>query len=230
MRESTRACGSLPVMVEIRVKLVKKYIRNQKKGIEYRMSTQWDSNGTTFEQAPTGNHLGILVKIIDIGTQEGEYAGQKTLKRQNILTWELPNKHRDDGQPFIISKFYTASIGEKANLTKDLTSWLGKAPARPFDPKSLLGKPCQLTVVEREKTGKHVVSTVTGLMEGTPVPDKPHNELVFFSLDDFNEEVFNNLSQGLQTMIMKSPEYAKIINGEVEDVNQAMAATDDIPF
>jgi hypothetical protein len=191
----------------------------------------WDKGGN-FEQAPVGAHLGILVKIVDIGTQEGEYQGKTTSRRQNILTWELPNKAREDGQPFIISKFYTASLGDKSNLTKDLTSWLGAPPKAPFDPKSLLGKPCQVMVIAREGSDKHVVSSVMGVPDGLPIPDKTHNELTFFSLEptEFNEDVFNNLGQGLQNMIMKSPEYAHIINGDVEEVDQTAGATDEIPF
>lgn len=193
---------------------------------------QWDNKGGSFEQAPTGAHLGVLVKIVDIGTQEGEYQGKKTSRRQNILTWELPNETREDGQPFIISKFYTASIGEKANLTKDLTSWLGTPPKPPFDPKSLLGKACQVIVTAREGSDKHVVSAVVSLPKGMAAPDKTHNEFVFLSLEpaEFDEDVFNNLGQGLQQMIMKSPEYARIINGDVEEVDQTAEQDTDIPF
>lgn len=174
------------------------------------MSKQWNASGTTFEQAPLGAHKAICVRIIDLGTQESEYKGEKTIRRQNLLTWELPDELREDGQPYIISKFYTASLGEKANLYKDLTSWLGKPPTVPFDPKSLLGLGCQVIVTERNE--KHVVSTVVALSKKEKV-DKPHNDLIFFSLDEFDGDVFDKLPDGIQKMIMKSPEYADAAMG-----------------
>jgi hypothetical protein len=188
---------------------------------------QWNDSGVTFEQPPIGPHKAVLIRIIDIGTQTGEWKGQPTIRRQNLLTWELPYELREDGQPFVISKFYTASVGEKSNLTKDLTSWLGKPPTKPFDPKSILGKACQIIVTEKENSEKRIVSTVVGLAKGDTVPDKTHNPLVFFSLDDYDDAVFDGLTDGVQKMIMKSPEYAAIIGAEIE---QPVKAKDDIPF
>lgn len=176
---------------------------------------KWDNSGSTFEQPPVGAHAAVLIRIVDIGTQTGEWQGKEVIRRQNILTWELPHELREDGKPYIISKFYTASLGEKANLTKDLTSWLGKAPTPPFDPKSILGKGCQVVISERENSDKRVVSAVVGLPKGVELPRETTNPLVFFSLDEgeFSEEIFDGLSDNLQKMIMKSPEYAKIVNG-----------------
>lgn len=191
---------------------------------------QWTATSTsTFEQAPVGTHAAICIKVIDIGTQEGEYKGERTVRRQNIITWELPLETRDDGQPFIISKFYTTSLGEKANLTKDLTSWLGKAPVPPFDPQQLLGRACQVVITEREGSGKHVISAVTSVPKGMQVPARPHNPTVYFSLDEFDQDVFDSLSEGIQRMIMKSPEYLRAVGGSFAP---AAAAVDDveIPF
>lgn len=185
------------------------------------MSKAWETSGSTFEAAPVGVHDAICIKVVDLGTQEGSYNGEPTIKRQNLIIWELPDELREDGQPFTISKFYTASIGEKSNLYKDLTSWLGKPPTAPFDPKTILGKGCQLIITE--KNDKHVVSTVAGLKKGAKVPD-PVNELVHFTLDEFDEEVFDKLSNGLKKMIMKSPEYAKIVSGDEPEEQE------DIPF
>lgn len=177
------------------------------------MSKAWETSGGTFEAAPVGVHDAICISVIDLGTQTGEYNGEPTIKRQELVTWELPEELREDGKPFTISKFYTASIGEKSNLYKDLTSWFGKPPEAPFVPEELLGKGCQLIITE--KNNKHVVSTVAGLKKNAKLPE-PVNPLVRFSLDTFNEDVFDGISQGIKKMIMKSPEYAIIVNGEDE--------------
>jgi hypothetical protein len=186
------------------------------------MSKAWETNGTTFEAAPTGVHDAICVKIVDLGTQTSEYKGEELKRRQNLIIWELPEELREDGQPFTISKFYTASLNEKSNLYADLTSWLGKPPEAPFNPEDLLGKGCQLIVTE--KNDKHVVSTVAGLKKNAKLP-KPVNELVHFTLDEFDETVFDNLSNGLKKMVMRSPEYAKIVTGEDEPEEDS-----EIPF
>ena len=198
----------------------------------------WNSNsGASFEGAPKGVHGARCIKIIDLGTQKGEYQGQETIRRQNLVTWELPDELRDDGKPFTISKFYTASLGDKANLFQDLTNWLGDGfyeldgTDRVFDPKTLLGKACQVTIVEREKSGKRVVSGVTGVPKSMKVPE-PVNDLVYFSLNkgEFDENVFNDISEGLRKMIVKSPEYEAIYAGT--DTAGASGGADDaeIPF
>lgn len=183
------------------------------------MSTWSAGNATTFQLPPVGAHAAKLIRIVDIGTQTGTYNGEPTIKRQCILTWELPLELMDDGQPYIISKFYTASVGEKANLTKDLTNWLGKAPKAPFtldDQKALLGKACQVIVSEKEGTGKKSVSSVAPLPKGVTLPKDTHNPIVFFSLDAYDSEVYESLGNGIKGMIAKSPEYIDLISNEIE--------------
>lgn len=178
------------------------------------MSKEWTSSGTAFEQPPVGIHTAVCIRIIDLGTQENEFKGEKSVRRQNLITWELPDELRNDGQPFIISKFYTASLSEKANLFKDLTGWLGKAPEAPFNPEALLGKGCQVMLVE--KNDKVVVDKVVALGKAAKLPKKTHNATVFFSLDAFDEDVFAEISEGLQKIIMKSPEYDEAVNGPAD--------------
>lgn len=194
----------------------------------------WTATGTAFEQAPVGTHLAKCIRIIDIGTQKGEYKGEVTYRRQCVVTWELPNETRDDDQPFIISKFYTASIGEKSNLYKDLTNWLGKPPASPFEPKDLLGKTCQVVISQREGSDKHVVSGLASVPKGIKLADGTHNPLLYLNLDleEFDQEVFDGLSDGMKNMIMKSPEYAKIISQDFDagDVDGAATPDDEPPF
>ena len=44
--------------------------------------------GKDFEQAPAGSHVARCIKIIDLGTQESEYQGVKTIKNQILVSWE----------------------------------------------------------------------------------------------------------------------------------------------
>lgn len=199
---------------------------------------QWkDSGGGDFEQPPIGTHVARCVKLIDIGTQQGEYQGKATYKRQVIIGWELPNELMTEGEyagkPFTVSKFYTASLGEKANLRADLKNWRGRdftdQELAGFDAKNILGKPCMLSLTTNEK-GKVRVTGVMALPKGTNVPDQI-NATVFFSLEpqDFSNESFEALSDGIKKMIKVSPEYQEVSN-PARQAGSHMDIADDIPF
>lgn len=198
-----------------------------------------DSGGGDFEQAPIGSHVARCVKIIDIGTQKGEYQGKVNIRRQCIIGWELPNELMTEGEyagkPFTVSRFYTASLGEKANLRKDLESWRGRAFTEQelmgFDSKNILGKPCMLSVIHNDK-GKARVSGVMALPKGMPLPEQV-NPSVYFSLDDFDQAVFDKLSDGYKKLIQTSPEYQALTNGGKQPAAQRGKfddMEDDIPF
>lgn len=175
-----------------------------------------DTGGGSFEQAPIGSHVARCVKVIDIGTQKGEYQGQATMKRQCIIGWELPTELMETGdyagKPFTVSKFYTASLSEKANLRKDLANWRGRdfteQELAGFDSKNIIGKPCMVSIIHNEKA-KARVAGVMAIPKGLTVPEQV-NDSVFFSLDEFDQAVFDSLSDGYKKLIMASPEYQHV--------------------
>jgi hypothetical protein len=191
-----------------------------------------DNGGGEFEQPPVGTHVARCVKVIDIGTQKGEYNGEANIRRQTIIGWELPNELMGTGAPFVVSKFYTASLSEKANLRKDLANWRGrdftKEELAGFEAKNIIGKPCMLSLTTNDK-GKVRVTGVMALPKGTPVPDQK-NESVYLSLEpgEFDGETFEALSDGYKKLIAVSPEYQGLKSpapaGDFSDL------ADDIPF
>lgn len=180
---------------------------------------KWSESGGggDYQQPPAGVHVARCVKIIDIGTQVGEYQGKTTSRRQVIIGWELPNEKMDDGQPFVVSKFYTASLGEKANLRKDLENWRGRAftpeELGGFESKNILGKSCMLSLTPNDK-GKIRVTGVMALPKGTVVPDQI-NTTFYFSLEEFDAQQFDQLSDGIKKMVEASPEYQRAKNGQL---------------
>jgi hypothetical protein len=69
-----------------------------------------------------------------------------------------------------VSKFYTLSLNEKANLRKDLESWRGKAFSdaeieNGFDIEKLIGANCYLNIAQNDK-GKSVISAINPLPKG----------------------------------------------------------------
>jgi hypothetical protein len=199
-----------------------------------------DSGGGDFEQPPVGTHVARCIKIIDIGTQKGEYQGKATSKRQCIVGWELPTELMTEGElagkPFTVSKFYTASLGEKANLRKDLQNWRNREfteqELQGFDAKNILDKCCLLALTTNDK-GKVRVTGVMALPKGTQPPARV-NQIVYFSLDEFDQAVFDSLSDGYKKLITVSPEYQAIKNPGAQEAKRGGAAFDDmmsdIPF
>lgn len=199
---------------------------------------KWSDTGSgDFEQPPVGTHVARCVKIIDIGTQKGEYQGKATIKRQCIIGWELPTELMTEGdfagKPFTVSKFYTASLSEKANLRKDLANWRGRdfteQELAGFEAKNILDKCCLVSLTPNDK-GKIRVTGVMALPKGTKVPDRI-NDLTYFSLDEYDASTFEKLSDGYKKLIKASPEYVAMSNpgaapkrGSFDDME------DDIPF
>ena len=194
-----------------------------------------NGNGGTFEQAPTGAHIARCIGLIDIGTHHGEYEGQPNVRHQVIIKWELPSELIKEGEfagkPFTVSEFYTLSLGEKANLRKALTAWRGKEftedELKGFDLKNVLNKPCMLQV-GRNKKDKAKVQAVMSLPKGMECPAQV-NPGVYFSLSEFDQEVYDGLSDGYKRLIGESDEWAAR-NGTPSRTPAAALADDDIPF
>jgi hypothetical protein len=194
-----------------------------------------DSGGGSFKQPPAGTHQARCIGLVDLGTQRNEYQGVTNLRRQVLVTWELPGELMDTGKPYIVSKFYTQSLNEKSRLYADLVNWRGRefSPEElaGFDAKSILDKPCLLSVTMND-AGK---ARVTGLMKQPKHMEPPPrvNEITYFSLEpgEFNRETFDRLGEGIQRIIRLSPEWAELQNpGAGKQREPGQDLDDDIPF
>ena len=175
---------------------------------------------SNFTLTPAGNHIARCYSMIEIGTIEDEYQGEmKTLKKVRI-TWELPLetkvfKPENGEQPYSISKEYTLSMHEKANLRRDLESWRGKGftetEAHRFDITKLLGVACMLNVIHKvSKAGNDfaAISSITPLAKGTSCPDQV-NKSFEFGYAEFSQAKFDALPEWLRDKMKPTPEYKK---------------------
>lgn len=159
---------------------------------------------------PAGSHIALCNMVVDLGMQPGN-GMYPDPKYQVFIRWELPFElvdYEKDGKnlngPRVIGKTYTASMGKKANLRKDLEAWRGKAftegEASKFDIGSILGKGCMINVVHKEKgesTYANIVG-VSGLPKGTKVPSfatKP----IYYAPDD--KTLYDELPEWLRKKI-----------------------------
>ncbi len=193
-------------------------------------------NGNS-DPTPEGNHSARCIQIIDLGTQKSEWKGQPRFVAQVRLVWELPEvtkefREGEGEKPFLIAKTYTASIGKKSALSKDLESWRGRAftdeERAGFDLKNVLGKPCLLNVIHETKDGNTYanISSVSQVPKGMTV--KPAvNPIVEFSLSEFSQAAFDALPDFLKEKIRLSPEYAHATSGAQQ--SQEHYADDEIP-
>lgn len=119
-----------------------------------------DTGGADNKPLPTeGLVAAVCAYAADVGYEENHFTPGK-MQRKVIIGFELNERISGtggemDGKRFLLSKFYTASLNEKANLYRDLGTWLGKknVPSR-LDLRSLVGKNCTLNVAHVDKAEK----------------------------------------------------------------------------
>lgn len=143
-----------------------------------------NNGGGDFELTPAGNQQAVCVFVEDIGTHEGSWQGKPIMRHQIVLCWELAEamtKGENAGKPFMVSKFYTLSLSDRATLRKDLESWRGKAFTEDdlkngFDVEKLKGVNCLLNIVHEEKNGntRARVASISPLLKNM-APIKPVN-------------------------------------------------------
>lgn len=205
-----------------------------------------DSGGNgNFKRVPVGVFIARCYSLIDLGTQLAKGQFGEKLQHKLRIGWELFGEDNDgapltvdvDGtqMPMTISKQYTLSLHEKANLRRELAAWRGKdfteEEAKAFDVSKLVGAYCMLNVTESVTNGK-TYSNVAGITPlpnalKTAKPDAVHAN-VMFDLDDPDMNVFGSFHEKLQETIRRSPEFAQKTGAE--HIPVAPGPDDDIPF
>lgn len=209
------------------------------------------SSAGSFQDPTAGTYAGVCVRVVDLGTQEQEWEGKKSTKRQLMLGFELHGDAvdtdgcgymlNDSGQPdpmkpFLVSAFLTASFHEEATLRKYMESWRGQPYSDQdiaafetdgFDWALMLGVPCMVKM-EANAKGKVKIKGLSRLQKNIDKPVSVNSEIVFV-LDEFDQQAFNALPQGIRDIIAKSPEF-KQLNGLQAQVGDTPPASADAPF
>ena len=199
--------------------------------------------GGDFKRVNPGNYAARCYSMIEIGTITEEYLGEKKRQHKVMLTWELPTEldvfHEEKGEePYVVSKTYTLSLHEKATLRRDLESWRGKGftekEAEAFDITVLLGKTCMLSIIHRpgkvdaSKTYVEVAS-ISSMPKGLICPDQINPSRVL-SFDNWNQELYDSLSDYLKEKIASSEEYLKMNAGGTDAPESTQSHIDPLPF
>jgi hypothetical protein len=154
---------------------------------------------------PEGSHIARCFRVIDLGTQDTEYQGNRTERPQVLLQWVLLDD--ETGKP-VITRRYNASLHPQSVLRKDLEAWVGKINTA-FSLASLLNKPCLLAISYNRmdnyiKTNVAGVSSVPQNLEVPPLPAK--YTPLFFDLSSPDRAIFETLPFRMREDILKSKE------------------------
>lgn len=112
-----------------------------------------------WERPEDGQYIGVIVDVIDLGEVQTGFG----VKPKVQIKWMLDTLN-SEGEPYIVSAFYTASLHEKANLRKALKSILGADVSGQFDLEELLGINNQL-VVETTESGEKMYTNIVAILK-----------------------------------------------------------------
>lgn len=188
-----------------------------------------------FEPLEPGSYAAICYGLIDYGDQYSE-RWDKWQSKVRIM-WEIPGeKITIDGEERsrVVSKEYTNSLSDKANLRGDLQSWRGREFTQEelaaFDLRNIVGVPCMLSIIHTTgKDGRTYidVNAVMKLPKGYPL-EKPTLEHVVFDVDTSPLDMVEQFPDWIQSKIKSSRNYNDRIN-ETEQAEDAFES-DETPF
>lgn len=209
------------------------------------------NNGQQRELIPAGNYVARAYQMIHIGTVPENYMGEEKMLNKVRIGWELPTelkvfKEENGEQPLVISKEFTLSMNEKANLRKMLASWRGKdfseEEAKRFNVLNLLGKPCMLNIIHKpSKDGSKTyqeIGSISPMPKKMVCPEAINKPQVLVYGDEFDWDLFEKLPDFIKTKIKTSDEFAKmkapqehaVLSGNRTDIEDEVEEDEKLPF
>ena len=157
------------------------------------------NNEKEFTKIPlpeAGTTQAVCCAVWDIGLQLSNFKnedGSDKIQHKVIVAWEIvqlidaPDSEYN-GKPYMLNKKYTLSLGERANLRKDLESWRGvpftdEQVKNGFDLEKLYGVNCLIGI--KHEPDKHdaskIYANITAILplpKGMPkiAPVRAHDE------------------------------------------------------
>ncbi|MBF0102064.1 MAG: hypothetical protein HQK77_14270 [Desulfobacterales bacterium] len=193
--------------------------------------TAKDKGGKDFEPVAEGLHHAICYAVIDIGTHFNAAFGK--WHHQCYIMFELPDIRIEiEGKylPRAISKKFTVSLHEKAELRKYLTTWRGRAfteeELQGFDITKLMGVNCFIQIIHAKKNDKTYanIASITPLTKGVQKKEL-ENKPIYFSFEDG----MTNIPEGVPGWLVDQIKSAKEWGGQ-SGAEQQDDVSDDIPF
>lgn len=166
------------------------------------------------ELVPEGKYAATCFGVIDIGTQETD----RGPKRKWMVLWEIPELRVKDREgkdmPMIIKRKFNDSMYKGKNMVSGLRGviedWLDESlegENAAYDPKELIGRPCNLRVEHDNWNGTEYAKVAKVSPYTGDKPLKAENPPMYFAFSDPWEELPENMYEWLKKMLMETPEY-----------------------
>lgn len=178
------------------------------------------------DNLPDGQYVGVLFRMVQLGTQTETFKGTVRPVRKILLSWIIPSAHRmidGESRPVHVHKKYTESLWETAHLRKDIIAILGRDVFNElidgqenYELERLLGLTCLINTTQKS-FGPHnrsyaEITSFEPLTDDEIIPDIDQ-ESESLSFGNFNWDVFASLTERLRKSIESSPEFGEIPEG-----------------
>lgn len=118
-----------------------------------------DTNSKPFEVAPSGDYVGVIADIIDLGKLKTKYGEKPALR----IIWLL-NANDSEGRPFRLMQQVSQSMHTKAALYKIVKEILDQEPTVPYDVDTLIGMSRRLYVKNEKAPNGQVYPNIKTIM------------------------------------------------------------------
>lgn len=193
-------------------------------------------SGQKRPQPTTWSHEAMLVQVIDLGTQPWSKAYPDP-KRKIELMFEILDENWEfngEKKPFAVwqytSPYVSYDSAKITNYHKLINQLFGSKThdeAKAVDFNTILWDVYMVQLVDNNGfTNIESITRGTTKMQAEYKEFTPFNKKLFFTLEDFDINIFESLSEKKQEKIKSSPEYQNKDLGTVSKEDEA----DDLPF
>lgn len=182
-----------------------------------------NEKGSIISPLEPGTYAAVCYGMIDLGMQYNDTF--KNYAHKIVIQWELPDeKITINGEQVsrVISKTFTVSLHERANLRKTLVSWRGKdftdEELEGFDLKTIVGVPCLLGLMPRDRNGRVYmeINSVSKIPKGMAAP-KGTLDKIIFDLDADPLDKIDELPEWIANQIKDNETYKERVAGAADE-------------
>ena len=183
-------------------------------------SSAYAVNEVEYQLPEEGLHKARPVRFLELGTVESEEWGDKfkVLVGYELVEHEPFEDSEGEERNFVVNRRYNKSLSKRSDLGKDVRAIMGKEfPEKgEFEMDEIGDRPCWVEITHSED-GQY--ANVTKVMKCNPSDlkgfPKAENNFVSLYLDEnFDEAVYEDLSEGMREKIAESPEYQELFPDE----------------
>lgn len=139
-------------------------------------------SGKNYPEVTPGTVQAVCYGVWDLGFQKEVFkqSGEEKIIRKVVLGFEVNEKVKEGehkGKRLTICKEFSASLGKKANLRKELVKWRGKdftaAELNSFDIEKLKGANAYLSIT-KSTGGSSIIGGIAAIPPGMPKMKAEH--------------------------------------------------------